>query len=190
MHERRFHGDAARLRSPERLARLEVDRVVALSLEEIAPRTLLDVGVGTGVFAEAFAGAGLIVSGVDANPEMLRHLAPPGAGGVFLEAIAEHLPFADRTFDLVFLGHLLHETDDPVAALSEARRVCAMRVAILEWPFRDEEFGPPLGERMQKAAIEAGLTASGLTAWKRIRLRYGDLYLADAAPPPPAAVRV
>ena len=27
----------------------------------------------------------------------------------FQEAAAEELPFQDRTFDLVFLGHLLHE---------------------------------------------------------------------------------
>jgi methylase of polypeptide subunit release factors len=53
MHERRFRGDPARLRSPERLEQLEVERVVELSLEGITAGSVLDVGTGTGVFAEA-----------------------------------------------------------------------------------------------------------------------------------------
>ena len=34
------------------------------------------------------------------------------------------------------LGHVLHETDDPVAALVEARRAARLRVVVLEWPYR------------------------------------------------------
>ncbi len=33
MHEKRFEGDIARLRNPERIARLEVERVVTLCLK-------------------------------------------------------------------------------------------------------------------------------------------------------------
>ncbi len=71
MHEKRFEGDISRLRNPERIARLEVDRVVELCLEETKIMSVLDVGTGTGVFAEAFARRGLAVSGIDVNPEML-----------------------------------------------------------------------------------------------------------------------
>jgi SAM-dependent methyltransferase len=71
MHERRFHADIARLRSPERLARLEVNRVVELITKDTNIRRVLDVGTGNGVFAEAFAHAGLDVKRLDANPEML-----------------------------------------------------------------------------------------------------------------------
>ncbi len=48
MHEKRFEGDMERLRNPERLARLEVDRVVALCLEGTIIKNMLDVGTGTG----------------------------------------------------------------------------------------------------------------------------------------------
>ncbi|HTZ51502.1 MAG TPA: hypothetical protein VMF68_07580, partial [Spirochaetia bacterium] len=54
-HGHRFHGGVERLRAPERLALMEVPRVVALSLDGGGFASVLDVGTGAGVFAEAFA---------------------------------------------------------------------------------------------------------------------------------------
>ena len=122
-HLRRFHGEAERLRSAERIALLEPERVVSLSIEGLRASSVLDIGTGTGLFAEAFARWGLEATGVDVNAEYLsvaRTLVPAIR---FLEGPAEALPFERRTFDLAFLGHLLHETDDPRMALAEARRV-------------------------------------------------------------------
>ena len=48
MHEKRFDGKVERLRSPERVQRLEVDRVVDLCLEGDEIRDVLDVGTGWG----------------------------------------------------------------------------------------------------------------------------------------------
>jgi hypothetical protein len=48
--ERRFHGEPGRLRSKERLALLEVDRVVSLSIEGLESGRILDAGTGTGIF--------------------------------------------------------------------------------------------------------------------------------------------
>lgn len=93
MHEKRFDGSIERLRSPERVARLEVERVVSLCLESEELKSVLDVGVGSGLFAEAFAKHGLQVAGVDVNPEMVvaaRQFVPQGD---FREATAEALPF-------------------------------------------------------------------------------------------------
>ena len=50
-HERRFHGTADRLRSPERIRLLEVDRVVSLAAEGLAATRVIHIGTGTGVFA-------------------------------------------------------------------------------------------------------------------------------------------
>ena len=73
MHERRYNRAVERLRDPERVARMEVERVVSLALEGLeGVGTVLDIGTGSGLFAEQFAGRGLDVAGVDANPEMLR----------------------------------------------------------------------------------------------------------------------
>ncbi len=56
-------------------------------------------------------------------------------------------------FEVAFLGHVLHETDDPVRALSEARRVTTVRVVVLEWPYVQEEEGPPLEHRLTKKRL-------------------------------------
>ena len=154
-NERRFHGDADRLRSAERMSRLEVDKVVALCLEDIQAKQIVDVGTGSGLFAEAFAAQGLQVAGVDVNPEMVAMASRFVPSGEFQVAPAEQLPFPDNSFDLVFLGLVFHETDDALRTIQEARRVARQRVAILEWPYRHEEFGPPLAHRLKPEEVSA-----------------------------------
>jgi ubiquinone/menaquinone biosynthesis C-methylase UbiE len=176
-HERRFHSDGARLRAPERLALMEVPRVVALAREGIAVATVLDVGTGTGVFAEAFSGAGCTVTGLDPNPELLalaRGFVPAAA---FASGTAEKLPFADGSFDLVFLGHVLHETDEPGVALSEARRIASQRVAILEWPQEVGESGPPAGHRIAPSRVLSLAREAGFGSSRHVRLAFMDFYV-------------
>jgi ubiquinone/menaquinone biosynthesis C-methylase UbiE len=161
-HERRFHGDAERLRSAERIALLEVDRVVTLSVEGLITPRVIDVGTGTGVFAEAFAARGFAVTGIDSNGGLLqvaRRLVPMAE---FRQAAAEAIPCEDGAFEVAFLGHVLHETDDPVRALSEARRVTTVRVVVLEWPYAQEEEGPPLEHRLTQEAIVKMAKLAGL----------------------------
>jgi ubiquinone/menaquinone biosynthesis C-methylase UbiE len=154
-HERRYAGEVERLRRPERVAWLEVERVVDLVLDGIDARSALDVGIGSGIWAEAFARRGLHVAGVDVNEAMLAAArAHVPAAAELRAAPAERLPFADRSFDVVFLGHLLHEADDAVQVLREARRTARLRVAALEWPYREEEGGPPLAHRLAPETVE------------------------------------
>jgi SAM-dependent methyltransferase len=176
MHEHRFHGDPARLRRPERLAYLELPRVVELSLRGGGIKRVLDVGAGTGVFSEAFAAAGLHTEGVDANPEILaeaRRLLPAIP---FHEGLAETLPFPADSFDLVFMGLLLHETDDPLAALCEAARVSRGRIIILEWPYLEQEVGPGLDERLSEARLAELAAGANLTLADTIPLQTLILY--------------
>jgi ubiquinone/menaquinone biosynthesis C-methylase UbiE len=175
-HERRFHGDADRLRSPERLALLEVDHVVALAGEGLVAPRVLDIGTGTGVFAQAFAANGFAVVGIDANSSLLEVARRLVAGAVFMEAPAEAIPYGDRTFDVAFLGHVLHEADDPLTALSEARRVSTRRVVILEWPYVQEEHGPPLEHRLKPEKIVELSRRAGLGSVEHLKLTYMDLY--------------
>jgi ubiquinone/menaquinone biosynthesis C-methylase UbiE len=175
-HARRFPGGPERLRSPERMALLEIARVVLLSTEALSVRSVLDVGTGTGIFAEAFAGDSRRVAGIDINAEFLsvaRRLLP---GVELKQAAAENLPFDDRSFDLVFLGQVLHETDDPSAALEEARRVALKRVVVLEWPYRAEEKGPPLEHRLESSKILELAGRAGYGSVEKIELAHLDLY--------------
>ncbi|MGA2623892.1 MAG: class I SAM-dependent methyltransferase [Bacteroidota bacterium] len=176
MHEHRFHGEPDRLRAPERVVLLEVDRVVQLTLEGITAGTILDVGTGTGVFAEAFAKKGFAVTGIDANQEMLDAARRHVSAGQFQQALAEELPFLEGSFDVVFLGLVLHETDIPLKALKEAKRVARQRVAMVEWPYRLEDHGPPLEERIRPETVARLVHHSGFPGFERILLQNVDFY--------------
>lgn len=176
-HERRFTGEPDRLRSPERLVRLEIDRVVGHCLEGLASPAVVDVGTGTGVFAEAFLARGCTVVGVDPNPHMLAHARRQVPEADFHEGTAEALPFLDEQFDLAFLGTVLHEADDPVAALREARRVARRRVAVLEFPYIEEDEGPRFNHRLAPEAILAMAKEAGFSAQTRLTLTRMELFL-------------
>jgi ubiquinone/menaquinone biosynthesis C-methylase UbiE len=176
MHEKQFDGAIERLRSPERVARLEVERVTDLCLESGEFETVLDVGVGSGLFAESFSQRGLKVFGVDVNPKMIltaRLFVPQGE---FREATAEILPYQDASFDLVFMGLLLHESDEPLKVLQEARRVTRQRVCILEWPYSEGEFGPPLAHRLDPVKVAAIAQQAGFTHQESISLAHLAFY--------------
>jgi ubiquinone/menaquinone biosynthesis C-methylase UbiE len=187
-HERRFSGGADRLRSAERLALMEVERVAELSCEGLVVEAMLDVGTGTGLFAEAFAALGVAATGIDANAELIAEARRLVRAGTFLVASAEKLPFADSSFDLVFFGLVLHETDDPLAALKEARRVARARVAILEWPYRDSSSGPPLAHRLKEEAIIELALEAGFPKVELVQLRNMDFYRLNASVPQGEAI--
>jgi ubiquinone/menaquinone biosynthesis C-methylase UbiE len=179
MHEKRFDGSVDRLRSPERVERLEVERVVDQCLQGGPFASLLDVGTGSALFAEAFSRRGLKVSGVDANPEMLDAARAFVPEGDFREGTAEALPFPEASFDLVFLGLVLHEADQPLKALKEARRVARRQVSILEWPYEDGSFGPPLAHRLSLKELVELFQEAGYRNWKMVSLANTLLYQLD-----------
>jgi ubiquinone/menaquinone biosynthesis C-methylase UbiE len=177
MNERTYAAGVQRLRQPDRIERMEVPRVVDLTLTGIAASSLLDVGTGSGLFAEAFDQRGLSVTGIDVNPEMIRAAKDFVPKGTFIEGVLEALPFADRSFDLLFLGAVLHETDNLRLALSECRRCATVRVAVLEWPYRQEEIGPPLEHRLRDADILQTARNVGFRTIDVHALDRMDLYL-------------
>lgn len=140
-------------RKEERLRRFPPTEIAQKALEGMEARSVLDIGTGTGVFAEAFAGLGLFVVGLDPRADRLEVARAKVKEARFVEGRAEALPFPDGSFDLAFFGLALHHLD-PVPALREASRV-ARRVAVLEWPYREEEVGPPLERRLSPEALEA-----------------------------------
>ncbi len=175
-NDRRYSGEIERLRSPQRLALMEVERVVGLALEGIAAKSALDVGTGSGLFAEAFAAQGLTVAGADVREDMLdvaRQFVPDG---VFRQGRMEALPFGAGEYDLVFLGHVLHEADDLVVALREARRTARLRVVVLEWPHAVQDYGPPLDHRLKPEQVAAAALEAGLPQFERIDLAQLVLY--------------
>ena len=161
MAKKQYGEKIIKLRHAGRIKELEVERVVDLCLEASSIKSLLDIGTGSGLFAEAFDARGLTVAGIDPDPEMIA------AARAYLEAFelevasAEKLPFADNTFDACFLGMVLHEVSKPARALKEAHRVAAKLVAVLEWPYPGPEDPEPPARRLKRSEIEAMARKAG-----------------------------
>jgi ubiquinone/menaquinone biosynthesis C-methylase UbiE len=128
------------------------------------------------LFAEAFAYRGLSVAGIDIKDEMIaaaKHFVPSGE---FKIGKAELIPFDDKSYDLVFYGLVLHETDDLLHALKEGRRVARNGVAALEWRYAVEDFGPPLEHRLTPERIGETAKLAGFIKIDRIPLKQMILY--------------
>lgn len=178
MHNRRFDASKIdRLRSPERLERMEVSKVVNQCVEDGTIQSILDVGTGSGIFAEEFSKRGIHVEGVDVNSEMVAACAEILPSIKFKISPAEDLPYEENSFDMVFFGMVLHETDNPLRSLQEARRVAGKQVAILEWPYEEQSFGPPLNDRLSKEEIQRLAKLAGLTETSYMRLTSLCLYI-------------
>src|SRR4051794_16575996 len=79
---------------------------------------LLDVGCGSAWLADHFSR----YTGVDSSEDAVARAAERGHA-VMLADLADGLPFEDERFDALVLKDLLEHVPDPVAAVSEARRV-------------------------------------------------------------------
>ncbi|MBN2600662.1 MAG: class I SAM-dependent methyltransferase [Candidatus Marinimicrobia bacterium] len=163
MHKKVYDGSVERLRRPERLETMQVDRVVEICLRQGDFKTVLDCGTGSGIFAEAFFKRGLTVSGIDLNPDMIAAASKYVPHGSFKVGHLEKLPFSDKSFDLVFYAHSLHEADDLSLTLQEARRVTRSHVIALEWPFRFKLHGPPIWHRIRVGQLRRKVQQVGFS---------------------------
>ena len=102
---------------------------------------VLDVATGTGmVAAELLGRADCSVVGIDQSAAMLSRargrFAATAPGRIeLLEGEAEHLPFADASFDALTFTYLLRYVEDPAATVQELARVVKPggRIASLEF---------------------------------------------------------
>jgi len=109
-----------------RLVRRRIAR--AISHMNIAEHDrVLDLGIGTGVSLNYYPDRGKLV-GVDLSSGMLREarkkIREQGrTNAAVFQADAMRLPFADDSFDHVFLSHVISVVSDPYRLVQEAQRV-------------------------------------------------------------------
>jgi phosphatidylethanolamine/phosphatidyl-N-methylethanolamine N-methyltransferase len=89
---------------------------------------VLDLGIGTGVSLNYYPTRGRII-GIDLSSGMLREARKKIADrrlthATVVQADAMKLPFADDTFDHVFMSHVISVVSDPYQLIREAQRVC------------------------------------------------------------------
>jgi len=88
---------------------------------------VLDLGIGTGVSLNFYPNRGRII-GIDLSSGMLREarkkIRERGLQNTTVfQADALHLPFADDSFDHVFISHVISVVSDPYRLVQEAQRV-------------------------------------------------------------------
>ncbi len=176
MNERVYNSGVDRLRSPERIAKLGIAQVVDNCLMDKDILSVLDVGTGSGVFAEEFLKHGLKVSAIDPNPEMISVFEKFLPDIEIKKASAENIPFEDRSFNLVFMGLVFHEVDDYSKSLMESFRIADNAVSILEWEFKQQDFGPPIDHRLKSTFIEKLAKDTGFKKVKIVSITNLTLY--------------
>ena len=93
-------------------------------------RTILDVGIGTGRFAEYLNYSGFEVVGIDVSLSMMARAREKRIRSL-VRADAHYLPFRDRVFDGAIMVHVLHLVRDWVRVVGEVGRVTG-RVIVAE----------------------------------------------------------
>ena len=109
-----------------RLVKRRIARAIS-HMNYAATDRVLDLGIGTGVSLNYYPRRGQIV-GIDLSPGMLREarkkIDERGLDHVELaQADALRLPFADDTFDHVFMSHVISVVSDPYRLVQETQRV-------------------------------------------------------------------
>lgn len=101
-----------------------------LTRDRMNGHTVLEVGCGQGFdaceivpYCERYVGVDLSAQSIRIAKREVRRCCPPGSQSEFIVADAQHLPFNDGKFSLVYSIGVLHHTADFPAALREIHRV-------------------------------------------------------------------
>ena len=98
----------------------------ALENVDVAEKIVLDVGCGSGLFFSQVADKAKIVVGVDTSRNLLfkaKEHADDFQNVSVLQADADHLPFRDGLFDLVFSFTVLQNMPKPTETLSKLKQI-------------------------------------------------------------------
>lgn len=100
---------------------------------------ILDIGCGSGMFANLAAKSGAEVTGFDATAQLIEEAKLRNASIKFLTGEMEELPFTDNTFDIVTGFNSFQYATDVKHALSEAKRVLKDKGKLVVMIWGDKE---------------------------------------------------
>jgi len=101
------------------------EQIIPLAAECLAgARRVVDVGTGEGQLARVASGLGAeLVAGVDPTRAQLRVAAERAGGPAYLRGDADHLPFADASFDAAIACLVFEHVPDHSVGIREIARV-------------------------------------------------------------------
>lgn len=174
-----------RLESQERREKINPSVLAdAMGLE--GGEVILDLGCGTGYFAEVFAPRCGKLIGVDISDEMLNVFRGKESfkklTNVELKVgKADDIPIDDDSCDLVVHVNLLHEIKDVEKFHNEIKRVLKPggRIFVVDWQAWDTGMGPPVDHRVPEEKALEWIERDGFTELKEHPL-YKDFYVIEA----------
>lgn len=132
---------------------------------------MADVGCGIGYFtipAAKIVGDSGYVFAMDILPEMLQDVqlkARENNSSNIDTVLTEenNLKLESDKVNFAFLSTVLHETQDKRKFLNEIKRIVSPggKIAIVEWEKVENEFGPTIDDRLDKADLEEMLSEIG-----------------------------
>ena len=174
-----------KLESPERRERMNPAKLAEImSLKGV--EVVLDIGVGTGFFAEEIAGRCQRLIGLDHSEDMLSVFRSKESFKK-LENVelktgkADNLPFDNESIDVVTHVNLFHEVGDVERFHGEIRRVLKPggRLFCIDWQAWETAGGPPLDHRIPKTEALKLLRADGFLVIREHDI-YADQYVIEA----------
>lgn len=84
---------------------------------------LLDIGCGSGLFMKMAGARGALITGIDVSDELLKIARERNPAANFLNQDMEHLPFEQKSFDLVTGFNSFQYADDMMNVLQEIKGV-------------------------------------------------------------------
>ncbi len=136
--------------------------------------TFVDLGCGNGFFAVPAArvvGAEGRVYGVDADAELIEELRQradvEGLTNMTLGVgRAERTIPCERCADMIFMGNVLHDFDDPARVLENAQKILKPSGVLVDLDWKDvpSPMGPPMSIRFSPARAKDLIEAAGFTA--------------------------
>jgi predicted unusual protein kinase regulating ubiquinone biosynthesis (AarF/ABC1/UbiB family)/SAM-dependent methyltransferase len=129
----------------------------------------VDVGCGTSESLDVLEGLGARAAiGTDLSAHALEYAIGRRPRPRVLRALAEHLPFADRSAGLLVSMDVIEHVDDDVVALEEYVRVCEPGATVLvtvpayEWLWSEHDDWAAhrrryTARRLRQAAVDAGM---------------------------------
>lgn len=171
-----------KLNDPARFESLPPDTFLpALGLPE-GPSVVVEIGAGTGLFAEAFADrapqATVYVADIaDEAIEWMRANRRGVAEGriVPVRSGETRVPLGDALADAVYMINLHHELADPHGSYAEAFRMLKPggRLLVVDWAARETPKGPPLAVRAVSDVLATVIGGAG----------FADVIVDDSALP-------
>lgn len=136
-----------------------------------SPATIVEIGAGTGLFAERFSELApqAKVYAVDTEAGMLDWIREhrQGIAGCIVPVLSEErsVPLEDGIAELVTMLNLHHELEEPAAIYAEAYRLLAPRgqILVVDWAPVETPKGPPLAVRASAEQIAAFLEGAGFS---------------------------